>query len=123
MSQADKHEGSQFEPHLGCRLCLPELALQGAHSGSLCCRCIMRGTLPLSSRHFKSMHLILRLLLRLSGVSLLGAVKALLHMRLVLRTAATVIWKDPLAAHGQAWGRQHAFGIRWAWQQLQSTSL
>ena len=88
MSQADRNEGSCFVPHLGCSLRLPELALQGAHGGSLCCRCIMRSTLPLSSSRLKSMSLLLHLLLHLSSVSLLGSLKTLLHTRPVLMTAA-----------------------------------
>ena len=80
MSQADRSEGDwRTELHLGCRLCLPDLALQGAHSGSLCCRCIMSGMLPLSGSRLKSMGLLLRMLLHLGSMSLLGAVKAFLH--------------------------------------------
>ena len=88
MSLADRNEGSDFKLHLGCRLCLPELALKGAHNGSLCCCCIMPSTLPLSSSRLMSMGLLLCMLLHLSSVLVLGTVKALLHTRPVLMTAA-----------------------------------
>ena len=75
----------------------------------------MRGTLPLGSSRLESACLLLGMLLHLSSMSLLGAVKALLHTRPVLVTAEQLpLWCGGTILQHTAMGGASSTAFSWS---------